>query len=46
MDNKYKGMHNGTVKGKSFEESRRNRKSHSERKMERAQHERELAGIK
>ena len=28
----YKGMHNGTVAGKGFEESRRNRKSHAERR--------------
>jgi hypothetical protein len=31
----YRGMHNGTVRGKGFEQSRRNRKSHAER---RAQH--------
>ena len=28
----YKGMHNGTVSGKGFESSRRNRKSHAERR--------------
>ena len=28
----YKGMHNGTVSGKGFELSRRNRKSHAERR--------------
>ena len=34
MDTKqeYKGHHNGTVKGKSFEWSRRERKTHAERK--------------
>lgn len=31
----YKGMHNGTVVGKGFEKSRRNRKTHAQR---RAQH--------
>ena len=31
---KYLGMHNGTVKGKGFEGSRRNRKSHAERRSE------------
>ncbi len=30
----YKGMHNGTVSGKSFEASRRSRKSHAERRSE------------
>lgn len=33
-DDKYLGMHNGTVKGKGFEGSRRNRKSHAERRAE------------
>ena len=33
-DKKYLGMHNGTVKGKGFEKSRRNRKSHAERRSE------------
>lgn len=28
------GMHNGSVKGKGFEASRRNRKSHAERRSE------------
>lgn len=28
----YRGMHNGTVRGKGFEASRRNRKSHAERR--------------
>ncbi len=30
----WKGMHNGSVAGKGFEKSRRNRKSHSERKTQ------------
>lgn len=31
---KYLGHHNGTVRGKSFEGTRRDRKTHSERKAE------------
>lgn len=30
----YRGMHNGTVRGKGFEESRRSRKSHAERRAQ------------
>lgn len=30
----YKGMHSGTVAGKSFEKSRRNRKTHSQRRAQ------------
>lgn len=33
-DLKWKGMHNGIIKGKSFENSRRHRKSHSVRLAE------------
>lgn len=32
----YLGMHQGTVKGKSFESSRRSRKTHAQRKAQRA----------
>ena len=33
-EKKYLGMHNGTVKGKGFERSRRERKSHAQRRAE------------
>lgn len=33
-EKKYLGMHNGTVSGKGFEKSRRNRKTHAERRAE------------
>lgn len=33
-DDKYLGMHNGTVKGKGFEGSRRARKTHAQRRAE------------
>jgi hypothetical protein len=42
----YKGMHGGSVKGKSFEATRRDRKTHTERRTQRAVYERALAGIK
>jgi len=42
----YRGMHNGTVSGKGFERSRRNRKSHQERRVQRSEHERRLCNGK
>jgi len=33
-DTGYRGMHNGTVRGKGFEASRRARKSHAQRKAD------------
>lgn len=38
----YPGMHYGTVRGKGFEASRRARKSHFARRMQRSEHERAL----
>lgn len=34
QEKRYAGMHNGTVAGKWFERSRRNRKSHAQRRAE------------
>ena len=42
----YKGMHNGTVAGKGFEKSRRNRKSHAERRASIVARSLELIGYK
>lgn len=41
-DSGYRGMHNGTVKGKWFEGTRRARKPHSVRRAARAQREQNL----
>ena len=44
MSDEYRGKHNGTVKGKTFERTRRERKTHSQRRAERSNYERTIYG--